>query len=172
MCYTAANTTPRWTQWNPFDAGTCSKVAGQLENWNKRCKNLTGKKPPKNAGRRRSGGASVRTSERSQQDNKSDTERRPGPLWESATHILTAHHSSRPLAGQIINPACRGYMGLLTCPTCLPCNTQDSCLASSSLYIHLTRYAASRQLKTFPLWVLTQIYIHFSTKVRCYQPPR
>lgn len=31
----------------------------------------------------------------------------------SATHILTAHHSSPPVVGWIINPISKRYMGLL-----------------------------------------------------------
>lgn len=34
-----------------------------------------------------------------------------------ATHILTAHHSSPPVVGWIINPISRRYMGLNMCHT-------------------------------------------------------
>lgn len=112
---------------------------------NKRDKNM--ENPPKSAGSRQSSRGSAGTCQSSRRDNKSDTERRPGPLWESATHILTAHHSGRPLAGPIINPAGGGYM-VTSDASHLPSIKHTGRRFDFST--HVTHYAAaSRQLKTF-----------------------
>lgn len=104
ICYTASHTVSTAVRGRLMQ----EHLTGRQENETKETKNR--ENPAESAGGGQSSRGSTRTCQSSRRDNKSDTERRPGPLWGSATHILTAHHSSRPVAGQIVNPAGRGYM--------------------------------------------------------------
>lgn len=60
-----------------------------------------------------------------------------------ATHILTAHHSSPPVVGWIINPISKRYMGLLMRQTCLLFNPATS-LIFSPIYTHIIPKTASK----------------------------
>lgn len=117
----------------PFGAGIWSNTTGRSQN-NQRWQKQVHK--AKTVAASESDRGFTRTSGLSRCDNKSDTERRPRPLWRSATHILTAHHSSRPLVGQIVNPISKGYMGLLMCHTCLFIKPDTICFAISFTINH------------------------------------